>query len=121
MNHTFRISNLVLSMAVLALAMTAGCAARPLRTDASSAGIRAAEEVGADELPRASLYLQLAREELEDAEELSKDGDREEAVSMLARSEADAEMALALSRENTEKLAAEEAIARVRKLIETNR
>ena len=105
-----------LGVAVLATWLAAGCASTPLRTEASTSGIRAAEEVGATKVPRAALHLQLAREELEKARRLSADGESERAASLLLRSEADAELAVALSREDNEKVEARAAVERVRQL-----
>ncbi len=93
-----------------------GCASAPLRTEASTSGIRAAEEVGAAGVPQASLYLQLAREGLERAQKLAKDGESDRAASMLGRAEADAELAVALSREDSEKRDSLAAVERVRQL-----
>ncbi len=93
-----------------------GCAGAPLRTDSSSAGIRAAEEVGATNVPRAALHLQLAKEELEHAQGLAKEGESEKADSLLERAEVDAELAVLLSREESEKSEAMAAVKRVRQL-----
>jgi hypothetical protein len=49
----------------VAVAFVAGCANAPLKTEASTSGIRAAEEAGAAKGPQASLHLQIARKELE--------------------------------------------------------
>lgn len=98
-----------------------GCPKDPaLHTDASSAAIRSAEELGAGELPRASLHLQLAKEELAAATELSERGEPEMANSMLLRAEADAELAIALSQADAEKTEAKAAMERVRKLQSEN-
>ncbi len=107
---------MVVGMAVVAAAIAAGCAGAPLRTEASTSGIRAAEEVGASKVPKAALHLQLAREELAKAKAMSANGDKDEATSLLARSEADAELAVALSREDAEKTEAQAAVERVRQL-----
>lgn len=111
---------MVLAAAVAATATAAGCAGAPLRTEASTSGIRAAEEVGATKVPRAALHLQLAREELEQAKALAKDGEKEQAASRLLRSEADAELAVALSREDAERTEARAAVDRVRLLRQGN-
>jgi hypothetical protein len=87
-----------------------------LHTESSTAAIRTAEEVGASNVPKASLHLQLAREEMAMATELHDDGKKEEASSMLLRAEADAELAIALSNASAEKTEAEAAVERVRKL-----
>jgi len=99
-----------------------GCAsAPPLRTEASTSGIRAAEEVGAPSVPRASLHLQLAKEELERAKKFDAAGEKEQGASMLLRAQADAELAVALSRENAERLEAQAAVARVSQLRQDNK
>jgi hypothetical protein len=96
---------------------TVGCASSPpLRTEKTTSGIRAAEEIGATKVPQASLHLQLAKEELERARSLAKNNEKDRAISMLSRSEADAELAIALSRADTEKAEAQGAMDRVRQL-----
>jgi len=106
---------------VVGFALFSGCAsAPPLRTEASTSEIRAAEEAGAANVPQASLHLQMAKEELELAKELSAKGEKEKAASMLLRAEADAELAVALSHEDSEKLEAQAAVERVRQLRQDN-
>jgi len=105
--------------AVVIAALAAGCARAPLHSEASTSGIRAAEEVGATKVPRAALHLQLAKEELDKARGLSASGEKDEASSMLLRSEADAELAVALSREASEESEAQAALERVRQLRQT--
>ncbi len=112
---------LFLSLVLFGAASTGCATAMPLKTEASTSGIRAAEEVGAAKIPRASLHLQLAKEELAKAQALSKDGDQEEAKSMLMRAEADAELAVALSHASAAKGEAEEAVERVRELRKANK
>jgi len=92
-----------------------------MRTEASSSGIRAAEEVGAAQVPRAALHLQLAKEELDRARKLNADGDKEEGASFLLRAQVDAELAVALSRESTERTEAQAAAARVNQLLQENK
>lgn len=116
MRHELIIGSLVLAAAV------AGCAPAPaLRTESSTSAIRAAEEVGASDVPGAALHLQLATEELDRARVLSDQGKKDEANSQLLRAEADAELAIVLSREDAEKSAAAQAMERVRRLREDNR
>ena len=103
MKHVTEIKIMVLAAAFSAAAIAAGCANAPLKTDASTSGIRAAEEVGAAEVPQASLHLQLAKEELGNAKNLAANNENERAESMLLRAQADAELAVMLSREDTEK------------------
>jgi hypothetical protein len=111
---------MVIAAAVAVIAISAGCANTPLRTEASTSGIRAAEEAGAAKVPQASLHLQLAREELVQAKDLSAKGEKDKAASMLLRAEADAELALVLSREDAEKTEANAAVERVRQLRRDN-
>lgn len=115
-----KIGIMLLAAAVVAVAIVAGCSNTPLRTEASKSGIRAAEEVGAAQIPQASLHLQLAKEELELAKTLSARGEKEKAASMLLRAEADAELAVTLSRGDAEKSEAQSAVERVRKLRQDN-
>jgi hypothetical protein len=122
MRQITKIGMMVFAVAVVVTAIAAGCAsAPPLDTEKSTSGIRAAQEVGATSVPRAALHLQLAKEELGHAEGLAAEGDKEKAESMLSRAEADAELAIALSREDTEKSEAKIAVERVRKLRQDNK
>jgi len=121
MRHVSKIGIMVFAVAAVATAIVAGCAANvPLRTEASTSGIRAAEEAGAAKVPQASLHLQLAKEELELAKGLAAKGEKEQAASMLLRAEADAELAVVLSREDAERSEAQAAVARARQLRQDN-
>ena len=111
-----------LAGSVLFAAVIAGCASSPaINKEASTSAIRAAEEAGATKVPSASLYLQLAKEELENAKGLAAKGDKDQAESMLSRAEADAELAVALSRGDADKTEATQAIERVRQLRQDNK
>jgi poly-gamma-glutamate capsule biosynthesis protein CapA/YwtB (metallophosphatase superfamily) len=117
MRHIFKTAIMMFAMAAATAAIAVGCASSPpLRTEASSSGIRAAEEVGAAKVPQASLHLQLAKEELENAKRLAANDEKERAVSMLSRAEVDAELAVALSREDAERAEAQAAVDRARQL-----
>jgi hypothetical protein len=118
MEYFMKLMNMaLLAGSLLFGAVIAGCASSvPLNTEASGAAIRAADEVGAPNVPTASLYLQLAKEELENAKGLAAKGDKDEAESMLLRSQADAELAVALSRSDADTKAATQALERVRQL-----
>ena len=120
MKHVSKIVTIVFAVAVVAGAIAAGCASAPLRTEASTSGIRAAEEVGAANVPQAALHLQLAKEELEHAKGLAAEGEKDKAASMLLRAEADAELAVALSREDAERAEAQAAVDRVLQLRQEN-
>lgn len=63
------------------------------------ADIRAAEEVGAGQVPKAALHLKMARDQVATAERLIADDENEEAAMVLARAQADADVAIALSHE----------------------
>ncbi len=111
----------MLAGSVLFIALIAGCGSNEaVNNEASTSAIRAAEEVGAADVASASLYLQLAKEELEHAKVLAAEGETEESESMLSRSEADGELAVALSRSDADKTEATKAIERVRQLREEN-
>ena len=74
--------------------------APPTETLASSlASVRGAEELGAANVPPAALHLQLANEEIGSAKKLMANGDNEEAHYMALRAGNDAELAIALTRE----------------------
>lgn len=111
----------VLAGSVLFAATLAGCGGGPaVNKEASTSAIRAAEEVGASGVPTASLYLQLAKEGLESTKGLAAEGEKEQAESMLMRVQADAELAVALSRGDADKKEAAQAIERVRQLRQDN-
>jgi hypothetical protein len=120
MKNTIKTGTMLSVMAVLTAMVVVGCARAPLRTEGSTSGIRAAEEAGAAKVPQASLHLQLAKEELEHAKELSAKGEKAQAASFLSRAEADAELAVTLSHGDAERLEARAAVARVRQLRQEN-
>lgn len=120
MKHVPKFKTMLFAVALAATTIFAGCANAPLRTEASTAGIRTAEEAGAAKVPQASLNLQLAREEQEAAKNLAARGEKEKAASMLLRAEADAELAVVLSHEDAEKTEALAAVERVRQLRKDN-
>jgi hypothetical protein len=120
MNTRFSIPTLhLLAFGGLA-ALFVGCVSTPLRTEASTSEISAAEAVGAASVPQASLHLALAKEALERAKAYAAHDEPEKAASMLMRAEVDAELAVALSREDTERKQAQEAFDRVKKLRANN-
>jgi hypothetical protein len=61
--------------------------------------LRAAREMGSAEIPQAQLHTKLAEEQMARAGQLIEEGDNAEAERLLLRAKADAEYALALSRE----------------------
>jgi hypothetical protein len=87
-----------LSLAVLALAGCATVQLPPDRLQSAEASIRSAQELGAENVPAARLHVQFAKDQTEAAKKLAADGD-DRAVLVLARAEADAELALGLARQ----------------------
>ena len=113
----------VMIAGILRLAMVvAGCGSRPpvLVTVSSTSAIRAAQEAGANDVPQASLHLQLAKEELTLAQDFSAKGHPDKAKSQLMRAEVDAELAVLLSHEQADKSAAKAAMERVHELQKSN-
>ena len=108
----------ILAGSLLTGLFIAGCGSSSVVVDEESttSSIRAAEEVGATDISTASLYLQLAKEELVKAQTFAENGDKEKAESMLLRASADGELAVALSRSDTDKKEAADAIERVKQL-----
>jgi len=68
--------------------------------DAQSAE-RSAAELGAAGQPKAQLHLQLAHEQIAKATAAMKDGENERADGLLLRARSDAELAIALTRDQT--------------------
>ena len=89
--------SLLMSLAVLGLA----CAGAPMpavEMQRSQASIRSAEELGALGIPAARLHLEMAKDQDARAKKMAADGNPR-AVLVLARAEADAELAMGLARE----------------------
>jgi hypothetical protein len=90
----------------LAIGMTAfglGCAGATLPTDqvaSAESSVRAARELGAQDVPNAKLHVRLAQEELNQARKTAAGGDGERAQMLLERARVDAELAIALTRQN---------------------
>jgi hypothetical protein len=81
--------------------------------DAEAAG-RSAREVGADAQPVAKLEVKLADEEIAQAKALMASGDNRRADFVLMRARADAELALALAREQNANVETQRAIEQSR-------
>lgn len=65
----------------------------------SEAAVRGAEEIGAERHPIGSSHLQTARASFKEGKKLVMDGDQDRAAMMLLRAEADAELAMNVTRE----------------------
>jgi hypothetical protein len=102
---------------VLVAAVGCGSAAMPTAkmTDAKS-DIKAADAVGAAQVPQAALHLKLARDEVARAEAFLKQGDEEEAELMLDRARIDAELSMTLARSSQARAEANEASKRIEAL-----
>src|SRR5262252_8651861 len=97
----------------------AGCGSYPPPTErvsSAEAAIRGAQEVGASSVPAAALSVKLAQEEVQKAKQLMQDGDNKRAELILMRAQADAELALAQSRESQAKNEAQQALEQVKAL-----
>jgi hypothetical protein len=98
-----------------------GCGGSPpphAALNSTQAAIRAANEVGTDESPRAALHLKYARDQYALAQQLVEKEENERAAMLLRRAEADADLALSLSREATSEKQAKETSEQVRELRE---
>ncbi len=83
-------------------ASLAGCAGAAAPTEAKTntiAAIRSAREVGAERTPQAAYHLELAQEQLARAEQQIQHGRMQLAQRSLERARADADLAIALTRE----------------------
>ncbi len=101
-------------------ALAAACASYPAPNDhlaTSMASLRAAQEVGAKGQPaQAALHVRLAQEGVDRAKKLMADGDNERADYAAMRANADAQLAIMLTREEEAKAKANQALAKVQEV-----
>lgn len=105
--------------AAAATLSAAACASYPAPTQHmadATAATRSAQEVGAASNPQAQLHLQMAQEEIARAQKLMANGDNERADSILSRAQADAELALQLTKETQTQAEAQKALQTVQAL-----
>jgi hypothetical protein len=100
----------------LVLSLTACGGGTPPSESAAQAAVRAAEVGGAADNPTAALHLKYARDQVDTAKKLIDEEDYEKASALLARAEADAELALALSRVENARAEAQSALDDVEEL-----
>jgi Domain of unknown function (DUF4398) len=103
--------------------ITTGCGSYPMpaqRLADAEAATRSAHETGAEGVPRAELHLEYAREEVRQAKQLMRDGKNERAAFILMRAKGDAELALAVAREDHARREAEFAQQQVAALTSQN-
>jgi hypothetical protein len=81
------------------LAACGGAAVPQDSLTAAQADVKGAEVGGAADVPQAALHLKLAKDQIDEAQKQIKDGDNESAARTLDRAQADAELALSLSKE----------------------
>lgn len=72
---------------------------------------RSAKELGAADLPKASLHLKYAEDQTTQAKRLMQEDENKQAAALLMRAKADAELAVALAHEQRAKAQVQEAIA----------
>ena len=100
-----------------AAAAACGAAAPPQhQLTKSQSAVRAAEEVGAEDTPKAALHLKMARDHIKNAEALMVEEEFEDATLVLRRAEADAELAIALAKADKERADADAAMRKVQEL-----
>lgn len=90
------------TFAAISAALAAACAGAPLpqaRITSSESAIRNAADAGAETVPQATVHMRLAQEQRAKAMTLVSNGEHDRASHMLARAEADAELASALARQ----------------------
>lgn len=107
------------TLVLLAVALAAGCASTPVPADKyarARASITSAEVMNAEQVPNAAVHLRVAREELQRAKDLLRNGDNDLAAIELLRAEADANASMNLARETWAKRDAAETIDRVNQL-----
>jgi uncharacterized protein DUF4398 len=109
-----------ISAGLLFVLLAAGCGGSfPQPRDqlaSSEAALRAADTAGAQNGPQSALHLKRAREQIEAARVLIGDEEYERADWTLKRAQADAELALALAKEESQKKEAAEAKEKLEEL-----
>lgn len=106
---------------IVLAALVGACGSTPLSTAAvarAKSSMSAAEAIGAKQNPQAALHLKMARDDIAAAERLNENGEEEEAARALERADADAQLALSLTREEHMRKEAEAAFAQNRTLNE---
>jgi len=91
-----------LSSTLFVTALLIGCGGSslpPAKVADTQSSISAAAAVGADQNPQAALHLKMARDQLQEARGLIDAGKNDEARLVLERADADAEVALMVTRE----------------------
>lgn len=106
-------TNWLMGLLVLTGAACGGSYSAPIQRSADAqAAARAAQEVarGTSNPPAAQLHLRLAQDGIARARTLMANGENRKADFALVRAKADAELALALARQESAQIAAQEAV-----------
>jgi hypothetical protein len=111
-----KLVNLALSMGALVAITGCGSSTPPPNAVEARSAISAAEATGAQGDPQAALHLQMAKDQVGAAEELLREGDRDEARLVLDRAAADAELAQVLTRKVQMQRRAQEAQQEIQRL-----
>jgi hypothetical protein len=106
---------LLVSVALASLACSPAYAPPVQRMADAQAAYRTAKEAGAENEPAAALHLKLAEQQFAKAKTLLEQENNREADFLLIRSKADAELALAMAKEQATRLAAVETRAEAQK------
>lgn len=105
-----KIRSLGMILAFSAAGLACASAQKPTEELSQSEGaLRSAQELGAGQIPAAALEVKLAQEELDKARELMKDDKNDLARQSLLRSRADAELALAMTKQGQARTAEQRA------------
>lgn len=86
------------------------------RLATAEAAARSARELGADKDPKAALHLKLAQEQIDQAKAQMKAEENKKADQTLSRAGADAELAVALAKENNARSETEKAKEKIKSL-----
>ncbi len=106
--------------AALLLACGASFPVPTQRMADAEAAHRSALELGAANQPAAQLHVKLAEEQMTKAKTLISEGDNKAADSLLIRSKADSELALALAREQSSNVEVQKAVEKSNSTAVTN-
>lgn len=110
------IAALGLGIAVLVSACVSGGAVPADKLGRARASVKSAQEMGAERNPTAAAHLRVARDELAAGRKLVIDGEQDKAAIMLLKAEADADLAMNLTRESTAIADVEKTRAEIEKL-----
>ena len=88
------------ALLTVCVAACGGSALPPAKVADTQSSISAAAAVGADQNPQAALHLKMARDQLKQAQGLIDDGKNDDARLVLDRADADAQVALMITRES---------------------